>query len=61
MIQLFNLYIPGYIFPVRVNDRYNGQLAHRMVLHTQEATIHVYAHQWGPKAICHDALEQVMP
>ena len=45
--------------PFRVTDRYYGTLAHKIFLHTLKATMHVYAHVWGPKTTCHDALEQV--
>ena len=48
-----------YIFPFRVKSRYNGLLAHKMFLITQEGTTHVYSHSWGLKAICHDALEPI--
>ena len=44
---------------MRVTDRYYGTLAHKIFLHTLKATMHVYAHVWGPKTTCHDALEQV--
>ena len=55
---LFALRSPSYI-PLRVKDRYYGTLAHKIFLHTLKATMHVYAHVWGPKTTCHDALEQV--
>ena len=45
--------------PLRVIDRYNGLLAHKMFLITQKGTTHVYSHSWGLKAICHDALEPI--
>ena len=45
--------------PLRVTDRYYGTLANKIFLHTLKATMHVYAHVWGPKTTCHDALEQV--
>ena len=51
---MFFIYIP-----LRVKDRYNGTLAHKIFLHTLKATMHVYAHVWGPKTTCHDALEPI--
>ena len=47
------------VFPFLVNDRYYGQLAHRMFLHTLKTTTHVYLHLWGLKEICHDPLEPI--
>jgi hypothetical protein len=33
-----------------IYDNYNGTLAHKMFLTTQEATTRMYTHKWGPKA-----------
>jgi hypothetical protein len=38
---------------------YNDTLAHKMFLRMPKATTRVYAHEWGLKAICHDALEPI--
>ena len=38
---------------------YNDTLAHKMFLRMPKATTRVYAHEWGIKAICHDALEPI--
>ena len=57
---MFNPQRDIYIYiPLRVTDRYNGLLAHKMFLITQETTTRVYSHPWGLKAICHDALEPI--
>ena len=44
---------------MRVTYRYNGTLAHKMFLTTQEAATRVYSHLRDLKAICHDALEPI--
>ena len=45
--------------PFRLNHHYNGEIAHNIFLHLLKATTHVYAHLWGPKTTCHDALEPI--
>ena len=45
--------------PLRVTDRYNGLLAHKMFLTTLETTTRVYVQVWGPKETCHDTLEPI--
>ena len=50
-----------YHIPLRLKDPYKGTLAHKIFLHTIKATTHVYAHVWGPKKTCHDALEPTAP
>ena len=57
--RLLQIAIQNRRIPFRVTDRYYGTLAHKIFLHTLKATMHVYAHLWGPKTTCHDALEQV--
>jgi hypothetical protein len=57
--QVYIYDLLGIYIPFRLIDRYNGLLAHKMFLTTQETTNRVNSHSWGLKAICHDALEPI--
>ena len=46
-----------YIYPFPAYLSFNDKLAHNMFFITLKTTTRVYVHSWGPKAICHDALD----